>query len=111
MLGKLAALSCLLCLCQEEARWADVDLPVVQYKDVREVFILGSIDTIVEQLDDSLVTLNTILGSRFVGPIREVVEAAHQRMLLLQVRMLCAHVSPLSTVLLKSFVTALGLLL
>ncbi len=72
------------CLLQEEARWAEVDLPVMPYKDMRDVFILGAIDNIVEQLDDSLVTLNNILGSRFVGPVREVVEAAHQRLLLLQ---------------------------
>ena len=34
-------------------------------------------------LDDSLVTLNTILGSRFCAPIREEVESWQRRLILL----------------------------
>ncbi len=34
-------------------------------------------------LDDSLVTLNTILGSRFCGPIRDDVEVWQRRLILL----------------------------
>jgi dynein heavy chain, axonemal len=70
---------------QEESLWADVDLTVIAYKDFRDVFILGGIEDVVAKLDDSLVVMNTILGSRFVGPIRDLVDSVHNRLLLLQV--------------------------
>ena len=34
--------------------------------------ILGGLDDIIDQLDDSRMTIGTILGSRFVGPIKNV---------------------------------------
>ena len=73
---------------QEELIWAEVDLVIMPYKESRDVFVLGGVDDIVAKLDDSLVSVNTILGSRFVGPIRDTVDGVHSRLLLLQVHVL-----------------------
>ena len=51
-----------------------MELVVNPYKDSKDVFILGSVEDITVALEDSLVTVGTIAGSRFVGPIRGEVE-------------------------------------
>ena len=55
--------------------WVGMEFIVNPYKESKEVFILGSVEDVVAGLDDSLVTLNTILGSRYCAPIREDVES------------------------------------
>ncbi|CAD7974708.1 unnamed protein product [Amoebophrya sp. A25] len=54
--------------------WEDCDLPLMGYKESKEVFILGNVEEIITNLEDSMVNVATIAGSRFVGPIREEVE-------------------------------------
>ena len=55
------------------------------YKDVKGLYILGDISEVVTNLDDSLVTINTVLGSRYVGGIREMVDAWRGKLVTLQV--------------------------
>jgi len=62
--------------------WAALEFTVNPYKDSKEVFILGSLDDIVTALDDSLVTINTILGSRYCSHIRTEVESYQKRLVL-----------------------------
>jgi len=64
--------------------WEDLELLVNPYKDSKDVFILGSIEEITVALEDSLVTISTIAGSRFVGPIRDEVEQWQKDLLLFQ---------------------------
>jgi dynein heavy chain len=64
--------------------WEDMELIVNGYKDNKDVFILGSVEDITVALEDSLVTISTIAGSRFVGPIREEVEGWQKDLLLFQ---------------------------
>lgn len=45
-------------------RWTSIDLPIVAYKDNKDVFVLGCLDDLTAPLDDSLVTVSTILSSR-----------------------------------------------
>ena len=47
--------------------WKAAEFEMVPYKDTK-FCIFGGIDDIVALLDDSLVGVNTILGSRFVRP-------------------------------------------
>ena len=54
--------------------YATIVLQVVTYKDLRDVYILTEIDEVILRLDDSMVSINTILGSPYVGAIREDVE-------------------------------------
>jgi dynein heavy chain len=67
-----------------EATWVDLELRVLGYKDSRDTFILGPVEDVVAALDESLVSISMILGSRFVGPIREPVDGVYRRLLAMQ---------------------------
>ncbi|KAJ1555299.1 Dynein heavy chain 6, axonemal, partial [Nowakowskiella sp. JEL0078] len=54
--------------------WNDAEFIVINYRDNKDVFILGAIDDIQTMLEDSQVTIATIKSSRFIGPIRGEVE-------------------------------------
>jgi len=56
------------------AKWADVCFQVVPYKESKDTFMLGGIEEISIALEDSMVTMSTIMSSRFVKGIRETVE-------------------------------------
>ena len=64
--------------------WKNAEFEVMPYKEQKDVFILGVDEKIIADLDDSLVNLSTILGSRYVGPIREEVEEIQSKLVLLQ---------------------------
>ena len=54
--------------------WADLEFTILPYRDYKDVFILGGVDEIGTILEDSQVTIATIRGSRFMGPIKSDVE-------------------------------------
>ena len=54
--------------------WNDTEFVIVSYRDSKDVFILGSVEDVQTLLEDSLVTIATIKGSRFIGPIKTEVE-------------------------------------
>jgi dynein heavy chain len=60
--------------------WDHTDLEVKNYKDHKDVFILGDISEVIAALDDSLVTVSTVLSSRYVSGIRSFVEAWRLRL-------------------------------
>ncbi|CAJ1374166.1 unnamed protein product [Effrenium voratum] len=64
--------------------WEDLELVINPYKDSKDVYVLGSIEDITVALEDSLVTISTIAGSRYVGPIRAEVEQWQKDLLLFQ---------------------------
>lgn len=64
--------------------WDNEEFEVVTYKDRRDYFIIVEIDEITLLLDDSIVSINTILGSQYVGAIRESVEEWKDKLLTLQ---------------------------
>jgi hypothetical protein len=53
-------------------RWRGIEFVVKPYKDMKDVYTLGSLDEVLQALEDSKVTLSTILASRYVGGIRYV---------------------------------------
>ena len=55
--------------------WKREEFEVLVYKDQNGIFVLGPVGEIMQKMDDSLVTLGTIMGSRYVAAIREKVEA------------------------------------
>ncbi|RYY36796.1 hypothetical protein EON62_01520, partial [archaeon] len=63
--------------------WAALEFVVNPYKESKEVFVLGSVEDITTALDDSLVTINTILGSRYCAHIRTDVEGYQKKLMLL----------------------------
>jgi dynein heavy chain len=53
--------------------WADLNFPVIPYKDAKDVYILDKLDDVTAALDETMVMMNTIMGSRYVDPIRDEV--------------------------------------
>lgn len=60
------------------------------YKDVKNLYILGDTSEVITNLDDSLVTINTVLSSRYVGGIREMVDEWRGKLITLQVNSSCS---------------------
>jgi dynein heavy chain len=56
------------------AIWQTSEFQVLPYKDVKDLYVLGDTSEVVANLDDSLVTINTVLGSRYVAGIRPMVD-------------------------------------
>ena len=54
-------------------QWRKIDIITKSYKE-DEVNVLDKIEDVFATLDDSLATINTILGSRFVKPLRAEAE-------------------------------------
>ncbi|XP_058967936.2 dynein axonemal heavy chain 6 [Pocillopora verrucosa] len=57
-----------------EDSWKQTEFIVLPHRDSKDVFILGGIDDIQALLDDSMINISTIAGSRHVGPIRPRVD-------------------------------------
>ncbi|CAD7967000.1 unnamed protein product, partial [Amoebophrya sp. A25] len=64
--------------------WADKELIILPYKESKDVFILGDLEDVSACLEDSLVTVSTLAGSRFVQPIKEEVEYWQRSLLYFQ---------------------------
>ena len=56
-----------------EDTWKKIDFVTKQYKD-KDAFILDEIDDIFASLDEGMATVNMILGSRYVKPLRNEAE-------------------------------------
>lgn len=48
-------------------KWTGVELPVKQYKEAKDAYILGSVEDVQTVLEDSLAMMATICSSRFVA--------------------------------------------
>eukprot|EP00919_Chromeraceae_sp_WS-2016_P013564 GHVR01031967.1.p1 GENE.GHVR01031967.1~~GHVR01031967.1.p1 ORF type:complete len:545 (+),score=120.84 GHVR01031967.1:122-1756(+) len=71
-------------LSKVEKVWQGAQLNVSTYKEHKDIFILGSIEDVTQQLEESLVCMSTIAGSRYVAPIRDRVESWQKSLLLFQ---------------------------
>ena len=45
-------------------KWNSIDFTLIPFKDVKDAFILGSLEDVTAALEDSMVTMSTILASR-----------------------------------------------
>eukprot|EP01083_Nonionella_stella_P245320 852816_1 len=64
--------------------WKDCDMPLQNYKDYKQCYILGGLDDIIGNLDESLVTISTINSSRYVQPIKEEVTKWNKKLIAFQ---------------------------
>ncbi|KDO23904.1 hypothetical protein SPRG_20887 [Saprolegnia parasitica CBS 223.65] len=64
--------------------WAELSFDVKCHNDRRDVFVLGPTDDVASALEESLVSMSTVLASRFVEPVRDEALALHRRLLLFQ---------------------------
>lgn len=47
-------------------QWSTIEFVVKQYKEFKDVYVLGGVDDVLSALEDSMVTMNTVTSSRFV---------------------------------------------
>eukprot|EP00392_Amoebophrya_sp_AT5.2_P001969 g1974.t1 len=67
--------------------WQEKELNVLPYKDSKDVYIFGELEDIIANLEDSLVSVSTIAGSRYLPghpALREEVEHWVRNLLLFQ---------------------------
>ncbi|EQC31947.1 hypothetical protein SDRG_10462 [Saprolegnia diclina VS20] len=64
--------------------WAELSFDVKCHNDRRDVYVLGPTDDIASALEESLVSMSTVLASRFVEPVRDEALALHRRLVLFQ---------------------------
>ena len=57
-----------------EDSWKTTEFVILPHRESKDVFILGGTDDIQVLLDDSMVNVSTIAGSRHVGPIKPKVD-------------------------------------
>jgi len=72
MLGKL------------QEQWRNAEFTLNSFKESKDVFILGGVDEIQALLDESMVTIGTIMASRYVGGIRPEVEKMETNVRMMQ---------------------------
>jgi dynein heavy chain len=63
--------------------WSTSNFNVLNHRDTHGLYILGSLEEIFVQLEDNQVTLQTMLGSRFIATIREEVEEWSKKLAIL----------------------------
>lgn len=57
-----------------EESWKTLEFMVINHRDAKDVFILGSLEEVQTVLDESNININTIASSRHVGPIKPRVD-------------------------------------
>ncbi|ETO22423.1 dynein heavy chain 7 [Reticulomyxa filosa] len=67
-----------------KAIWSTAELPLQNYKNTKDMYILAGLDDTIAGLDESLVTINTINLSKYVDPIREQVGEWNKKLILFQ---------------------------
>ena len=65
------------------AGWENMTFVVLNHRDQPNLFVLGSLEEIFTLLEDNQVTLQTMLGSRFVRDIQDFVEEWAKKLSLL----------------------------
>ncbi|KAL0028415.1 hypothetical protein WJX77_005025 [Trebouxia sp. C0004] len=62
------------------SKWNSIDFSLIPFKDVKDAYILGSVEDVTAALEDSMVTMSTILASRFMVGIRNEVERVDRQL-------------------------------
>ena len=62
------------------SKWATIEFNVLPYKEQKDTYILGGLDEVQTALEDSMLTMATILSSRFVAGIRAEVEKVEKQL-------------------------------
>jgi dynein heavy chain len=54
--------------------WMQTDFTLLNYRDLKDKFILSSVDVIISLLEDSQVSIQTMMGSRYIVGIKQDAE-------------------------------------
>ncbi len=61
----------------------ELNFIVLPYKEYKDKYTLGSVEEIMQSLDDHQVSVQTMLGTRFVSEIRGTVEEWEKKLVLI----------------------------
>jgi dynein heavy chain len=70
-------------LMQIEEQWNSVNVVMKPYKDHNDLAVLAEVDELVQLFDEGLATMNNLLASRYVRPMRQWAERIQGELLLL----------------------------
>lgn len=59
-------------LSKVNSKWSDIEFQCIPYKDSKDMVILSAVDEITAALEDSMVTMSTIVSSRYGMPVLAV---------------------------------------
>jgi dynein heavy chain, axonemal len=65
------------------SQWDKQEFIVTNYRELKGVFILGDLEEVFQMLEDSNVSLQTMLGSRYITAVRTNVELWYKKLCLL----------------------------
>lgn len=60
--------------------WKPINFDITPYKESKDYYVLSSTEEVTEVLEESLVSLSTILTSRFADTIRKPVEQFNKKL-------------------------------
>lgn len=66
-----------------QAKWGTLNFVVNHYREAKDKFIIGTVEEIMQTLDDHQLKIQSMMGSRYVAEIRESVEVIEKRLLLI----------------------------
>jgi dynein heavy chain, axonemal len=66
-----------------QQKWGALNFIVNNYREAKDKFIIGSVEEIMQTLDDHQLKIQSMMGSRYVAEIRESVEIIEKRLLLI----------------------------
>ena len=52
-------------------RWDEINFTVVGYRDTKDRFIITDVEDLITQLEDDIMTVSTMMGSKFVLEIKD----------------------------------------
>ena len=64
-------------------KWTELAFVVTSYREQKDKFIIQGVDEVISHLDDHLVSIQTMLGTRYVSEIRADVEAWQVKLVLI----------------------------
>lgn len=66
-----------------QSKWGSLNFVVLNYRESKDKFIIGTVEEIMQTLDDHQLKIQSMMGSRYVAEIRESVEVIEKRLLLI----------------------------
>lgn len=66
-----------------QSKWGSLNFVVSSYRESKDKFIIGTVEEIMQTLDDHQLKIQSMMGSRYVAEIRENVEIIEKRLLLI----------------------------
>lgn len=70
-------------LSEVKKRWEDISFTVVQYREIKDRYIITDVEDLVTQLEDDTMNVSTMMGSKFVAEVKNDVEQMERKLVYL----------------------------